>query len=200
MTVRIIALLMVAHAAVPLARSGSRGIQLAEAAHTGSHTTTGSFDLLGEVTGNTLPDATLTETRQYDQNVNLTSLTHTNGVSATYGYDDLNRLTSVVDANLAGAGTATYTYDTANNLGTVTYPNGIHTGFTYDQLNRVSTAVSQVAGYSYQRGPTGNLANVVELNGRTVNWTYDGINRLTSESITSDPSKNNGSVSYGLWP
>ncbi|UWZ86826.1 hypothetical protein [Occallatibacter riparius] len=57
-----------------------------------------------------------------------------------------------------------------------------------------------VAGYSYQRGPTGNLANVVELNGRTVNWTYDGINRLTSESITSDPSKNNGSVSYGLDP
>ncbi|UWZ86822.1 RHS repeat domain-containing protein [Occallatibacter riparius] len=67
-------------------------------------------------------------------------------------------------------------------------------------MNRVSTAVSQVAGYSYQRGPTGNLANVVELNGRTVNWTYDGINRLTSESITSDPSKNNGSVSYGLDP
>jgi RHS repeat-associated protein len=67
-------------------------------------------------------------------------------------------------------------------------------------LNRVSTAVSQVAGYSYQRGPTENLANVVELNGRTVNWTHDGINRLTSESITSDPSKNNGSVSYGLDP
>jgi RHS repeat-associated protein len=248
------------------------------------HTSTSSFDLLGELTGKTLPDATLTETRQYDQNGNLTSLTHfngvtttytydnlnrlqsrttpgevpvsftytatgkrqtmtdasgtttysydsmdrlttkatpegtlsytydtagnlasmasnhTNGVSATYGYDDLNRLTSVVDANLAGAGTTAYTYDTANNLGTVTYPNGIHTGFTYDQLNRVSTAVSQVAGYSYQRGPTGNLANVVELNGRTVNWTYDGINRLTSESITSDPSKNNGSVSYGLDP
>jgi RHS repeat-associated protein len=248
------------------------------------HTTTSSFDLLGEITGKTLPDATLTETRQYDQNGNLTSLTHfngvtttytydnlnrllsrttpneapvsftytgtgkrqtmtdasgtmtysydsmdrlitkatpegtlsytydaagnlasmssnhTNGVSVTYSYDDLNRLTSVVDANLAGAGTTTYTYDTASNLGTVTYPNGIHTGFTYDQLNRVSTAVSQVAGYSYQRGPTGNLANVVELNGRTVNWAYDGIYRLTSESITSDPSKNNGSVSYGLDP
>ena len=103
-----------------------------------------------------------------------------------------------MDANLAGNGTTTY--DPANNLGTVTYPNGIHTGFTYDQLNRVSTAVSQVAGYSYQRGPTGNLANLVELNGRTVNWTYDGIDRLTSESITSDPARNNGSVSYGLDP
>jgi YD repeat-containing protein len=105
-----------------------------------------------------------------------------------------------VDANLAGGGTTTYTYDSANNLGTVTYPNGIHTGFTYDQLNRVSTEVSQVAGYSYQRGPTGDLANVVELNGRIVNWTYDGIDRLTNETIASDPAKNNGSVSYGLDP
>jgi YD repeat-containing protein len=165
-----------------------------------SGTTTYSYDSMDRLTTKATPEGTLSYA--YDAAGNLASMSsnHTNGVSATYGYDDLNRLTSVVVANLAGAGTTTYTYDTANNLGTVTYPNGIHTGFTYDQLNRVSTAVSQVAGYSYQRGPTGNLANVVELNGRTVNWTYDGINRLTSESITSDPSKNNGSVSYGLDP
>jgi hypothetical protein len=30
------------------------------------------------------------------------SSNHTHGVSATYGYDDLNRLTSVVDGNLSG--------------------------------------------------------------------------------------------------
>ncbi|UWZ86824.1 RHS repeat-associated core domain-containing protein [Occallatibacter riparius] len=165
-----------------------------------SGTTTYSYDSMDRLTTKATPEGTLSYT--YDAAGNLASMSsnHTNGVSATYSYDDLNRLTSVVDANLAGAGTTTYTYDTASNLGTVTYPNGIHTGFAYDQLNRVSTAVSQVAGYSYQRGPTGNLANVVELNGRTVNWTYDGINRLTSESISSDPTKNNGSVSYGLDP
>jgi RHS repeat-associated protein len=248
------------------------------------HTTVSNFDLLGEVTAKTLPDATLTETRQYDQNGNLTSLTHfngivtsysydslnrllsratpgettvsftytatgkratmadasgtttytydsmdrlttkatpegtlsytydaagnlasmssnhTNGVSATYSYDDLNRLTSVVDANLSGAGTTTYSYDSASNLGTVTYPNGIQTTFAYDQLNRVSSAVSQVSGFSYQRGPTGTLTNVVELNGRTVNWTYDGIYRLTNETIANDPARDNGTVSYGLDP
>ena len=248
------------------------------------HTTVSSFDLLGEITAKTLPDATHTETRQYDQNGNLTSLTHfngvtttyiydnlnrllsratqgeaavsftytstgkrqtmtdasgtttysydsmdrliakatpegtlsytydaagnlasmnsnnTNGVSVAYSYDDLNRLTSVVDANLPGAGTTTYSYDSATNLGTTTYPNGIQTTFAYDQLNRVSSAVSQVSGYSYQRGPTGNLTNVVELNGRSVNWTYDGIYRLTNESVANDPTKNNGTVSYGLDP
>jgi RHS repeat-associated protein len=165
-----------------------------------SGTTTYSYDSMDRLVTKATPEGTLSYT--YDTAGNLASMTsnHTNGVSVTYNYDDLNRLTSVVDGNLAGGGTTAYSYDFASNLGTVTYPNGIHTGFTYDQLNRVSTAVSQVAGYSYQRGANGNLANVVELNGRTVNWTYDGIDRLTSESISSDPSKNNGSVSYGLDP
>lgn len=107
----------------------------------------------------------------------------------------------MVDGRLgSGANTTTYTYDLASNLATVTYPNGLESQFTYDQLNRVSTMVSSVAGYSYQRGPTGSLSNVVELSGRTINWTYDGIYRLTNESIASDPAGKNGSVGYGLDP
>ena len=35
---------------------------------------------------------------------------------------------------------------------------------------------------------------------RAASWTYDGIYRLTNESISNDPSKNNGTVSYGLDP
>jgi RHS repeat-associated protein len=128
------------------------------------------------------------------------SSNHTHGVSATYGYDDLNRLTSVVDGNLSGSSTTSYTYDNANNVGTATYPNNIQMQFTYDTLNRVATAISQVSGYSYQRGPTGNLTNVVELGGRTVNWTYDGIYRLTNESIAGAPSSNDGAVNYSLDP
>ena len=33
-----------------------------------------------------------------------------------------------------------------------------------------------------------------------MNWNYDGIYRLTNETISSDPAKNNGSVSYSLDP
>ena len=59
---------------------------------------------------------------------------------------------------------------------------------------------AQTTGYVYQRGPAGNLTSATELSGRTVNWSYDGIYRLTNETISLAPSKNNGSVSYGLDP
>ncbi|MGA3134143.1 MAG: RHS repeat-associated core domain-containing protein [Terracidiphilus sp.] len=165
-----------------------------------SGTTTYSYDSMDRLSSKATPEGTLGYT--YDAAGNLATMISSNahGVSTSYRYDDLNRLASVADANLAGSNTTSYTYDNANNVGTVKYPNGIETQFTYDLLNRVSTVNSQVSGYTYQRGPTGNLTSAVELNGRTANWTYDGIYRLTNESIASDPSKNNGSVSYGLDP
>ena len=144
------------------------------------------------------PEGTLSYTYDAAGNLESMSSNHTHGVSATYGYDDLNRLTSVVDDNLSGSNTTSYTYDNANNVGTVTYPNNVQMQFTYDTLNRVATATSQVSGYTYQRGATGNLTNAVEFGGQTVNWTYDGIYRLTNESIASAPSGNDGAVGPGL--
>jgi RHS repeat-associated protein len=146
------------------------------------------------------PEGTLSYTYDAAGNLESMSSNHTHGVSATYGYDDLNRLTSVVDANLSGSNSTSYTYDTASNLGTVTLPNSVEMQFTYDTLNRVATASSQVSSYAYQRGPTGNLTNAVELGGRTVNWTYDGIYRLTNEAVTGDTSGENGAVGYTLDP
>ena len=125
---------------------------------------------------------------------------HINGVSVTYGYDDLNRLASVTDARLAGSQTTAYTYDEANNLAGMTYPNGVAAQFAYDQLNRVSGLASQLAGYTYQRDATGKLTSVAEQSGRAVNWSYDGINRLTGETISLAPSGYNGAVSYTLDP
>ena len=76
----------------------------------------------------------------------------------------------------------------------------MQTTFQYDPLNRVKGMSSAIGGYTYQLGPTGNRSSALEQNGRAVTWSYDGIYRLTGESITSAPSKNNGSVSYGLDP
>ncbi len=90
--------------------------------------------------------------------------------------------------------------DAASNVVTVTYPNNVQSAMSYDTLNRITGLATQTTGYSYQRGPTGNLTSGLELNGRQVTWSYDGIYRLTNESIASDPSKNNGTVSYGLDP
>lgn len=140
-----------------------------------SGTTNYSYDSMDRLSSKATTEGTLSYT--YDAAGNLASMTssNTHGVSATYGYDDLNRLTSVVDGNLSGSNTTSYTYDNANNLGDVTYPNGIQSQFTYDTLNRVSTlnthlSGNQVSDYQYQRGPTGNLTNAVELSARTVNW------------------------------
>jgi YD repeat-containing protein len=123
-----------------------------------------------------------------------------NGASVDYTYDDLNRLSTVVDNRLSGNKTTTYTYDPASNLATATYPNGVLSTMSYDALNRITGLSSQNSGYTYQRGPAGNLSSTTESNGRTVTWSYDGIYRLTNEAIASDPGQENGSVAYGLDP
>ncbi|MGA2649953.1 MAG: DUF2341 domain-containing protein [Terracidiphilus sp.] len=165
-----------------------------------SGATSYSYDSMDRLTTKATPEGTLSYT--YDLAGNLASMTsnHTHGVSATYSYDDLNRLSTVTDANLAGMNITAYSYDNASNVGSVTYPNGIAMQFTYDLLNRVSSASSQVSGYQYQRGPTGNLTSATEQTGRTENWNFDGIYRLTSETISVAPSGHNGNVSYSLDP
>ncbi len=166
-----------------------------------SGTTTYAYDSADRLTSKVTPEGTLSYT--YDSAGHLASMTSSNahGVSVDYQYDDLNRLSAVIDNRLSsGANTTSYTYDSASNVGTVTYPNGVQSTFTYDTLNRVSDVSSQVSGYTYQRGPTGNLTAAGELNGRTLLWNYDGIYRLTNETIGSAPSGANGSVSYTLDP
>ena len=122
-----------------------------------------------------------------------------NGASVSYTYDDLNRLSSVVDNRLFGNNTTTYT-DPASNVATATYPNGLQSTFTYDALNRLTAMSTPVSGYNYQLGATGNRLSATKQTGRTLNWSYDGIYRLTIEQIANDPERNDGSVSYGLDP
>ena len=124
-----------------------------------------------------------------------------NGVSVTLTWDELNRLSTVIDNRLpSGANTAVYAYDSAGNVVTSTYPNGFQTTFTYDQLSRMTALSTPVSSYSYQLGPTGNRTSATEGNGRALTWNYDGIYRLTGETITDDPNKNNGGVTYSLDP
>jgi RHS repeat-associated protein len=125
---------------------------------------------------------------------------NTNGANVSYTYDDLDRLSTVVDNRLSGNNTTEYTYDPASNLATAKYPNGLQSSFTYDTLNRLTEMNAGTASYSYQLGATGNRTQATESNGRTINWTYDGIYRLTNEAIVDDPGHVNGSVAYNLDP
>jgi YD repeat-containing protein len=123
---------------------------------------------------------------------------NTNGASASYSYDELNRLSAVVDNRLGS--TTSYSYDPASNLATATYPNGLKSTFTYDPLNRLTALNAGTASYTYQLGPTGNRTQATEGSGRTLQWSYDGIYRLTNEAVSADPNNVNGSVAYGLDP
>ena len=130
------------------------------------------------------------------------SSSNTGGVSVSYTYDSLDRLSTVVDNRLPGGQTTTtYTYDPASNVATVTYPNGLRSTFTYDQLNRLTElSTPPVSDYQYTLGLTGMRNSAVESSGRTVYWSYDGIYRLTRESVISDPANINGTVAYVLDP
>jgi len=155
---------------------------------------------MDRITAKATPEGTLNYTYDAAGHVASISSGNMNGASMAYAYDDLGQLATVTDNRLAGNNVTSYTYDNASNVGTVTYPNGVQSTFTYDTLNRVTGLSSQPASYTYQRGPAGNLISASESSGRQVNWTYDGIYRLTGETISLAPSKNNGTVSYGLDP
>ena len=166
----------------------------------GSWNTTYSYDTLDRLTTKAAPAGTLSYS--YDGAGNLASMSsnHANGVLVSYAYDELNRLSTVVDNRLQGNQTTTYSYDPASNVTTATYPNGLQSTFTYDTQNRLTALSSATASYSYQLGPTGNRAQATEATGRTLNWSYDGIYRLTNETVSDDPAHNNGSAAYGLDP
>ena len=165
----------------------------------------GTYYPLDRLTTKATPEGTLSYTYDAAGHVASIASSNSNGASVAYAYDDLNRLSTVVDNRLHGNQTTTYTYDPANNLATAIYSNGVQSVMTYDVLNRItglaaSSSAAEVSGYTYQRGPTGNITSANELNGRALNWNYDGIYRLTNETISGDPSQNNGSVNYGLDP
>ena len=166
-----------------------------------SGTTTYTYDNLDRLKTKATPQGTLTYT--YDATGNVASINSSNakGISVNYTYDELNRLSTVIDNRLpAGHNTTNYTYDPASNLGTVTYPNGLQSTFTYNDLNRLTALNATKGSYTYTLGPTGNRLSGTESSGRTLNWSYDGIYRLTQETINSDPAGKNGTVGYGLDP
>ncbi len=166
----------------------------------GSGTTTYSYDALDRLTTKTAPAGTLSYGYYGAGNLASMASNHANGILVSYAYDQLNRLTTVTDSRLQGNQNATYTYDPANNVATVTTPNGLQTTLNYDALNRITSLTTPVSSYTYTQGPTGNRTGVTEGNGRTINWNYDGIYRLTNETISNDPSNNNGSAAYSLDP
>ena len=163
-----------------------------------SGTTTYTYDTMDRLTAKATPEGTLSYTYDADGHVLSIASSNANGASTSYTYDNLNRLSTVTDGRTGGV--TAYSYDTANNLVTAAYPNGVQSTFQYDQENRLTSMTAGNAAYGYTLGPTGIKTGATELSGRAVAWGFDGMYRLTSETVSNDPSKENGSVSYTLDP
>lgn len=158
-----------------------------------SGVTTYAYDDRDRLLSKVTPQGAITYS--YDKLGNIKTLrsSNANGASVDYDYDELNRVSRVLDNRLPqGANNATYTYDAVGNLQSYTYPNAAQTAYTYNSLNRlteVTTALAStmLARYTYELGPAGNRLSVTELNGRKVNYGYDDTYRLTSETVTGSP-------------
>ena len=148
---------------------------------------------LGDMTQLVSPD-TGTANNTYDAAGNLKTRTDSRGVLATYGYDALNRLTSVVYTK-TGSPTQSYTwaYDEtgtgfSNGIGRLTstsHPTG-STQYAYDSLGRLiadtqkvklaaganSLPVSTVVGYGYDAA--GHVTSITYPSGRKLSITYSG--------------------------
>jgi RHS repeat-associated protein len=177
-------------------------------------TTYSSYDNRDRLKTKATPEGTLNYT--YDAHGNLLTIlsSHTNGASLTYTYDALNRLSTVKDNLIAAqggpSGPTTYSYDPAGNLAGYAYSNSVQIGNAFDPLNRLTqtcsattapacSASTKLASYVYTLGSAGNRLNVLELNSRNVAYGYDNDYRLASETITGDPTGNNGTVTYNAY-
>ena len=166
-------------------------------------TTTYSYDNRNRLISKVTPQGTLTYTYTAVGNIVTVRSSNAEGVSVDYAYDNLNRLQTVTDNNLAnGQNQTSYGYDQVGNLQTVILPNQVETTYQYNNLNRLTNVITAklgtpIASYAYSLGAAGNRLSVSELSSRVVNYTYDSIYRLTSETITGNTNPVlNGSVSY----
>jgi RHS repeat-associated protein len=172
-----------------------------------SGTTTYSYDNRDRVASKATPEGTLSYTYDAHSNVLTLASSNTNGASATYTYNVMNQLATVVDNRLlaqgATSGTTSYGYNAVDILANYTAPNGVQTNYHYDaqyrltQINSVKT--STFSTFNYTVGAAGNRTVVGEQSGRTVNYGYDDVYKLTSEAVTADPGSHNGTVNYSSY-
>jgi RHS repeat-associated protein len=155
---------------------------LASLTDANSHSTQNIFDVFSDITGKTLPDGSLQESRTYDASGNLTQLTHFSGKTTTYAYDALNRLTTrTPDPTLVTEPVVSYTYTPTGKHASTTDASGTTT-YVYDALDRQTAKVTPEGTLNYTYDLAGNVASIYSssLHGASMAYTYDSLNRLST--------------------
>jgi RHS repeat-associated protein len=163
-----------------------------------------SYDNLGNVTGTTDGNGELTAW-EYSEGVFVEAVLNSIfGITITYSY---NQSPPGITVRYSGGGSATYNFDGLGNVTSMIDGRGLTTSYTYDGLNRLtkatfnSTGVSgfnqTTATYTYDGGNrlltaqdtgTGSAAD-------SITRTYDGLDDLLSDQYAS--SILNATVSFG---
>jgi len=130
------------------------------------------------VNGEKLPSLVVVKSQTYDVRDNRGSFTLTrNGTQLLYeiyGYDSMNRLTSVYEN---GVTQATYKYDLNGNRQSVAYANGVTTTYAYNSANLV-TSINNLNGstvlssYTYAYRLDGNQVSKTAAGGISTQYTY----------------------------
>ena len=105
------------------------------------------------------PDGVV-ETRTYDGNGNLTEQAFSDGLTLTYEYDELNRLTAtgsvpveltwdernLIRTQASMVGTTGRRYDSRGRVETVTYDGGMTVSYAYDQRGLLTEVSDDLTG------------------------------------------------------
>ena len=125
----------------------------------------------------------------FNANGTLDKTTDGKGNITDYNYDDLLRLTQVVQ-DQGGTDPATadaltqYGYDAQNNLISVNDANGAQTSYLYDDLGNLLSQTSPDTGTNYYtHDEAGNVATQTDAKGQLFSYVYDHHNRLTSLDV-----------------
>jgi len=139
------------------------------------------FERLKSVTN---PDGRAVSYTYKDNNLRETMTTPAG--TTTYGYDGLNRMTSVSAVLGGSTQTTTFEYDPVGFLTDIHRPNGVNTEYTPNARNQIdlithSNASGVLQSFDYVLDNAGYRRSVTETGG-VIEWDYDNLYRLTDET------------------
>ncbi len=126
-----------------------------------------------------VPDGRAVSYTYYDNDLRETMTTPAG--TTTYGYDGLDRLTSVSTGQ-----TTTLEYDPVGFLTDIHRPNGVDTVYTPNERNQIDlvrhfNSTGTLQSFDYELDNAGNRTKVTEADGSSMTWSYDSLYRLTDE-------------------
>jgi RHS repeat-associated protein len=166
-----------------------------------------AYDGFGRVSSSTtaMDGTSRTVSYLYDADGNRTRMTFPDGNYVTYGYDGLDRTTSILRSGSATV--ASYSYDAAGRRST--FNGGLSTSYTYDNAGRLSTLTNNLAASSYNNQfgfgytPSSQIASLSRSNDAfawnaayNVNRSYttNGLNQYTAAGAANLAYDGNGNL------